>query len=124
MKSGYQLSVRAKPARYQPSATRLRRVPGYPKQGRRGLRPRLSGTARTRGALVALGLLVVMTTAAACNRDEARAEPAASNAVVVGPENIAVVRLQDVRTGPSLSGSLQPEQEATVRAEVQGAVVQ
>jgi membrane fusion protein (multidrug efflux system) len=107
MNSGYQLSAI-----------------GYQKQGRRGLWPRLSGTAHTRGALVALGLLVVMTTAAACNRDEARAEPAASNAVVVGPENIAVVRLQDVSTGPSLSGSLQPEQEATVRAEVPGAVVQ
>jgi membrane fusion protein (multidrug efflux system) len=74
--------------------------------------------------VTALSLLIVMTTAAACNRDEARAEPAANNAVVVGPENIAVVRLQDVRSGPSLSGSLQPEQDATVRAELSGAVVQ
>jgi RND family efflux transporter MFP subunit len=65
-----------------------------------------------------------MTGASACNRDEARAEPASNNTVVVGPENVAVVRLQDVRTGPSLSGSLQPEQDATVRAELPAAVVQ
>ena len=79
---------------------------------------------RTHSAIGAMALLLVLTTASACNRDEARAEPAANNAVVVGPENIAVVRLQDVRTGPSLSGSLQPEQDATVRAELSGAVVQ
>ncbi|MDQ3948842.1 MAG: efflux RND transporter periplasmic adaptor subunit [Gemmatimonadota bacterium] len=93
----------------------------YQKQGRRGRWPRLSGTSRSAGTAA---LLLVLTTAAACNRDEARAEPAANNAVVVGPENIAVVRLQDVRTGPLLSGSLQPEQEATVRAELPGGVVQ
>jgi RND family efflux transporter MFP subunit len=69
-------------------------------------------------------LLFVVTTAAACNRDEARAEGRVADPVVVGPENIAVVRLLTVRTGPSLSGSLQPEQEATVRAELSGSVVQ
>jgi RND family efflux transporter MFP subunit len=79
---------------------------------------------RTRTAFGALALLFVMTTVMACKRDEASAAPAGSNAVVVGPENIAIVRLQDVRTGPSLSGSLQPEQEATVRAELPAAVVQ
>jgi membrane fusion protein, multidrug efflux system len=106
---------------YQLSATRLRRVPGYQKQGRRGRWPRLSGTGRM---LAALGLLGVVTATTACDRDEARAEAASNNVVVVGPENVAVVRLQDVRTGPSLSGSLQAEQEATVRAELSAAVVQ
>ncbi|MDQ3950283.1 MAG: efflux RND transporter periplasmic adaptor subunit, partial [Gemmatimonadota bacterium] len=90
-------------------------------QGPRGLRPRSFGTGN---ALGGLALLLVLTTATACDRDEARAAPAGANAVVVGPENIAVVRLQDVRTGPSLSGSLQAEQEATVRAELSAAVVQ
>ena len=105
-------------SRYQLSAIR------YQQQRLRALRARLSGRSRPRLAVGGLVLLLVMTTAAACNRDEARAEPAGANAVVVGPENIAVVRLQDVRSGPSLSGSLQPEQDATVRAEVSGAVVQ
>ena len=93
----------------------------YQKQGRRGLWPRSSGTAN---ALGGLALLLVMTAATACDRDEARAASAGANTVVVGPENVAVVRLQDVRTGPSLSGSLQPEQDATVRAELSAAVVQ
>jgi membrane fusion protein, multidrug efflux system len=107
MKSSYQLSAIS-----------------YQKQGGRGQGPRVSGMSQVRVGVTALSLLIVMTAAAACNRDEARAEPAANNAVVVGPENIAVVRLQDVRSGPSLSGSLQPEQDATVRAELSGAVVQ
>jgi RND family efflux transporter MFP subunit len=106
---------------YQLSPTRLRRVPGYQKQGRRGRWPRVSGTSRI---LAGLALLGAVTTTAACDRDEARAASAGANTIVVGPENVAVVRLQDVRTGPSLSGSLQPEQDATVRAELSGAVVQ
>ena len=44
--------------------------------------------------------------------------------MVIGPENIVVVRAEDIRTGPALSGTLQPDVEATVRAEVAGAVVQ
>jgi membrane fusion protein (multidrug efflux system) len=93
----------------------------YQKHGPRGLRPRSFGTAN---ALGGLALLLVLIAATGCDRDEARAAPAGASAVVVGPENIAVVRLQDVRTGPSLSGSLQAEQEATVRAELSAAIVQ
>lgn len=103
--------------RNQTSAT------SHPKQGGRGRWPRVVEMNRTRALSSSLALLV-LTTVAACNRDEARAESAGSNAVVVGPENVAVVRLQDVRTGPALSGSLQPEQDATVRAELSAAVVQ
>jgi membrane fusion protein (multidrug efflux system) len=96
----------------------------YPKNGGRGRRPRGLGMNRMRSTLGMMALLSVLTAVTACQRDEARAEPAANAAVVVGPENIAVVRLQDVRTGPALSGSLQAEQEATVRAELSAAVVQ
>jgi membrane fusion protein, multidrug efflux system len=103
--------------RNQTSAT------SYPNQGGRGRWPRVVAMNRTRAFSSSLALLA-LTTVAACDRDEARAESAGSNAVVVGPENIAVVRLQDVRTGPALSGSLQPEQDATVRAELSAAVVQ
>jgi RND family efflux transporter MFP subunit len=95
----------------------------YQRQGGRGHWSRIVEMNRTRASLGAIALFA-MTTLSACDRDEARAEPAGANAVVVGPENIAVVRLQDVRTGPSLSGSLQPEQDATVRAELSAAVVQ
>ena len=95
----------------------------HPKQGGRGQRPRVTEMNR-RTASVGAFALMVLTTVTACKRDEARAESAAANHVVVGPENVAVVRLQDVRTGPSLSGSLQPEQDATVRAELSAAVIQ
>ena len=44
--------------------------------------------------------------------------------MLVGPENVAVVRSQQIRTGPALSGSLAPEQQATIRAEMSGSVIQ
>jgi RND family efflux transporter MFP subunit len=44
--------------------------------------------------------------------------------MVVGPENIAIVTAKQIRTGPAISGTLQPEEQATVRAEVGGAILQ
>lgn len=54
--------------------------------------------------------------------DEADVETAATPVVSVGTENIAVVELSELRSGPAISGSLEPRQAATVRAEVSGAV--
>lgn len=45
-------------------------------------------------------------------------------AVTVGPENIAVARMGELRVGPVVSGALEPQRAATVRAEVSGPVVQ
>jgi len=45
-------------------------------------------------------------------------------AMLVGPENVAVVRSQQIRSGPAISGTLEPERQATVRAEVAGAVLE
>jgi membrane fusion protein, multidrug efflux system len=45
-------------------------------------------------------------------------------AMLVGPENVAIVRAQQIRSGPAISGTLEPEEQATVRAEVAGAVLQ
>jgi membrane fusion protein, multidrug efflux system len=44
--------------------------------------------------------------------------------MTVGPENIAIVKADEITTGPALSGSLSAETQATVRAEVSGAVLQ
>ncbi len=52
------------------------------------------------------------------------AVPAGEAVTTVGPENVAVATATDLRSGPSISGSLQPIQEATVRAEVAGSVEQ
>ena len=43
--------------------------------------------------------------------------------MIVGPENVAIVKAQQIRSGPAISGTLQPEEQANVRAEVGGAVL-
>jgi RND family efflux transporter MFP subunit len=60
---------------------------------------------------------------AACNRGGPPASTA-SNVMVVGPENIAIVAAKQIRSGPAISGTLQAEEQATVRAEVGGAILQ
>jgi RND family efflux transporter MFP subunit len=62
--------------------------------------------------------------AAGCRRGDANAEPAGTDSVVIGPENVVIVTQQEIRTGPALSGTLAPEREATVRAELTAPVVQ
>ena len=71
------------------------------------------------------GALLILAAAAACRDGDASADTTgANNAVLVGPENIFLVKAQEVRTGPTLSGAIQAEREATVRAEISGAVLQ
>lgn len=71
------------------------------------------------------GALVVALFAAACNGKDASADTSAAvDGVLVGQENIVVVRSQEIRTGPTLSGAIEAERIATVRAEVPGAVLQ
>jgi membrane fusion protein, multidrug efflux system len=63
----------------------------------------------------------------ACKGDDtatASAAQSAAAAMTVGPENIAIVKADEITTGPALSGSLSAETQATVRAEVSGAVLQ
>jgi RND family efflux transporter MFP subunit len=43
--------------------------------------------------------------------------------VAVGAENIAIVTQAELSSGPAISGALGPEREATVRAQVPGAVL-
>src|SRR6185369_4899693 len=50
-------------------------------------------------------------------------EPVAAG-MFVGPENITIVKTTEIRTGPAISGTLAPEEQAMVRAEVGGAVLQ
>ncbi len=62
---------------------------------------------------------------AACGRGGG--PPAAEQApatVTVGPENIVVAREGTVQTGPAISGSLEAERQATVRAQVSGPILQ
>ena len=74
-------------------------------------------------------LLLTLATAtlsmAACKKgDTASASQAAKvETMLVGPENVTVVHTEQIRTGPALSGSLTPEKQATIRAEMSAAVL-
>ena len=82
--------------------------------------------ARVRKTSVTLATLVlVAAVVAACRNGDAAADTsAAANPVLVGPENVVVVKAEEIRTGPKLSGAIQAEREATVRAEVPAAVME
>jgi len=74
----------------------------------------------TAGVALAFAALSV----GACKKNDASAEPAKVETMLVGPENVTVVHAELVRTGPALSGSLTPERSATIRSEMSGAVLQ
>ena len=73
--------------------------------------------------LVPTALLLV----AACGGTEADAkakgEAAPPAPTAVSAENLTVVRLEKISSGPALSGSLAAEREATVRAQLSGPVL-
>ena len=69
---------------------------------------------------IAAGLLLLAT---GCKGgDEAEASPV-DNAVVVSTENITVVTPERLESGPAISGTLEPEQMASIRAEIGGSVL-
>jgi RND family efflux transporter MFP subunit len=72
---------------------------------------------------MAAGALVIIMAAAGCQRESAPEASPAPSAVQIGPENVAIVSLQDISTGPLISGTLMAEQEATVRAEASGSIL-
>ncbi|MGH7636655.1 MAG: efflux RND transporter periplasmic adaptor subunit, partial [Gemmatimonadaceae bacterium] len=78
-----------------------------------------------RSFLLTGAALTVAAVVAACGDNNANADTTvATPAVLVGPENISVVQAQLIRTGPTLSGAIQAEREATVRAEIPAAVLE
>lgn len=75
-------------------------------------------TGRAALAAAALGVL------AACGRQTEAAQEKAPEALALGPEAIAVVQREEIRTGPQLSGTLSAAREAQVRAQVGGQVME
>ena len=70
-------------------------------------------------------IFVIAYAATSCkNGDAASDTSAAASAVLVGPENVVVVKAQEIRTGPTLSGAIEAERAATIRAEAAAAVMQ
>lgn len=69
--------------------------------------------------------LLLAAGAAGCKADADSAnEPAAPAAVQVGAENVLTVKRERIVSGPLISGELRAATEATVRAELGGAVLQ
>lgn len=73
-------------------------------------------------------LLLTLALLAACGRGDRGAEKGAKQApppeIVLGPADTALVVRGPIETGPALSGTLQPEVEATVRAQASGTVLE
>ena len=71
-----------------------------------------------------LVIVAIALSATACKKtDDASAATAKVETMLVGPENVTVVKAEQIRTGPAISGSLMPERQATIRAEMSGAVL-
>lgn len=69
-------------------------------------------------------LLALSLAGTACSKnEEASAVNAAPVAQAIGPQNVAVARLDTLRSGPAISGALVADREARIRAEISGAVL-
>jgi RND family efflux transporter MFP subunit len=71
-------------------------------------------------------VLATAVAVASCRNGDAAPDTANAdaNAVMVGPENIVVIGARELRTGPTLSGTIESERSATIRAEISAAVLQ
>jgi membrane fusion protein, multidrug efflux system len=86
-----------------------------------------SPESRALRALLSTTALALLAAAAACEGgSDARAEAAAAAPAptIVGRENVTVAAQDTIQAGPAISGALAPEREATVRAEVNGSVLE
>lgn len=71
-----------------------------------------------------LSLALTLTGAiTGCKRNTAEAADTKTQQLVIGTENIAIARQGSVTNGPAISGSLVPELDASVRAQVSGSVL-
>lgn len=75
---------------------------------------------RTRAAAAALAALLV----AGCGGEESEAVAAADAVVSVGAESIVAARSEALSSGPLISGTLEAERAATVRAQIGGTVLE
>lgn len=81
---------------------------------------RYRSASRFAGLVAAAGLVLG---SAACGKEEpAEAREAASNAAVLGPQDLAVAEVSTLGSGVALTGSLEPYRRVEVKAQVPGVV--
>jgi RND family efflux transporter MFP subunit len=86
---------------------------------------KLNRSISRKSAAVLLGLSAMIVVNACSKSDKvSAAETAKLETMVVGPENITVASNGSIMTGPSISGTLEPDREAVLRAQVSGSVLQ
>jgi membrane fusion protein, multidrug efflux system len=76
------------------------------------------------GGGVLVALLILFAIFSRSKGDNASAAETKTETITVGTENIAVVSSATIMSGPSISGTLEPEREAVLRAQVAGSVLQ
>lgn len=76
---------------------------------------------KRRTTILAAGLLAVLPFAGCGKKEE---PPPPPPEIVLGPADTAVVTRGEVQTGPALSGTLAAEEEATVRAQLAGSILE
>ena len=77
------------------------------------------------GGGIAVVLLLLFAMLSRSKSDNASAaETTKLEMITVGTENIAVATTGSIMAGPTISGTLEPEREAVLRAQVQGSVLQ
>ncbi len=75
-----------------------------------------------KAAALIIGLGSLAVTACGDGKDAQAGEPAPPT--LVGVENIGIVAVTRIESGPQISGSLAPEREAAIRAELGGQILQ
>jgi len=81
----------------------------------------ISRVARGRASILVAGAFALVL--GGCKRNTAKAADASSAQLTVGTENVAIAHIGTVTNGPAISGSIEPELDATIRAQVSGSVL-
>jgi membrane fusion protein (multidrug efflux system) len=83
-----------------------------------------SKTWKIGGGVLVVVLLLFAIVSRSKSDNASAAETTKLESITVGPENIAVATTGSIMAGPTISGTLEPDREAVLRAQVQGSVLQ